>query len=97
MPLPASNQNVGFFFEFYISISCSPLPIDLEIAKTAKKLRKQAKLRKKQSDSTSSLVVNIWKDIELSTDLESDEEAVHFEEEKPHFEEEEPVTETEEE
>ncbi|KAI3748435.1 hypothetical protein L6452_11498 [Arctium lappa] len=73
----------------------SPLPIDLEIEKTAKKLRKQAKLRKKQGESTSSPVVNIWKDIELSTDSESDKEEVHFEEEKPHPEKEEPVTETE--
>ncbi|KAI3706942.1 hypothetical protein L6452_25039 [Arctium lappa] len=73
----------------------SPLPIDLEIEKTAKKLRKQAKLRKKQGESTSSPVVNIWKDIELSTDSESDKEEVHFEEEKPHPEKEEPITETE--
>ncbi|KAI3669357.1 hypothetical protein L6452_40590 [Arctium lappa] len=74
----------------------SPVSIDPEIEKTAKKLRKEAKLRKKQGESSSSPVVNIWKDIDLSTDSES-EEKLHFEEEKPRSEREEPVTETEEE
>ncbi|KAJ9536912.1 hypothetical protein OSB04_029645 [Centaurea solstitialis] len=76
----------------------SPLVFDPEIEKTAKKLRKQAKLRKKQGESTSSPVINIWKDIELSSDSESNTEEQHFEEEdKPLTEQEEPVTETEEE
>ncbi|XP_024965788.1 uncharacterized protein LOC112505988 [Cynara cardunculus var. scolymus] len=72
----------------------SPLPIDPKIEKTAKKLRKQAKLRKKQDASTSSPVFNIWKDIELSSDSEDQTEE---EEEKPHSGQEEPVIETEEE
>ena len=71
----------------------SSLIFDPEIEKTAKKLRKQAKLRKKQSESTSSPVVNIWEDIELSTDSESDTE-LHFEEEKPRTQKEKSVSET---
>ncbi|KAJ9546867.1 hypothetical protein OSB04_019410 [Centaurea solstitialis] len=73
----------------------SPLIFDPEIEKTAKKLRKQAKLRKKQGESTSSPVLNIWKDIDLSSDSESNTEEPHLEEEeKPLTEEEELVTET---
>ena len=71
----------------------SSLIFDPEIEKTAKKLRKKAKLRKKQSESTSLPVVNIWEDIELSTDSESDTE-LHFEEDKPRTQKEKPVTET---
>ncbi|KAJ9538067.1 hypothetical protein OSB04_030800 [Centaurea solstitialis] len=77
--------------------ACSPLVFDLEIEKTAKKLRKQAKLRKKQGESTSSPVINIWKDIELSSDSESNTEERHLEEEEKPLTEEEPVTEAEEE
>ncbi|KAJ9551555.1 hypothetical protein OSB04_015600 [Centaurea solstitialis] len=50
----------------------SPLSIDLEIERTAKRLRKQAKLRKKLGEGPSSPGVNIWQDINLSSD--SDEE-----------------------
>ncbi|KAJ9552130.1 LOW QUALITY PROTEIN: hypothetical protein OSB04_016175 [Centaurea solstitialis] len=50
----------------------SPLSIDLEIERTAKRLRKQAKLRKKLGEGTSSPGVDIWRDINLSSD--SDEE-----------------------
>ncbi|XP_024989321.1 probable protein phosphatase 2C 76 [Cynara cardunculus var. scolymus] len=77
-----------------IEIKDSPLSIDPEIEKTAKKLRKQAKLRNKKDASSSSPVLNIWKDIELSSDSEDQTEE---EEEKPHSEKEEPVIKTEEE
>ncbi|KAJ9542483.1 hypothetical protein OSB04_028989 [Centaurea solstitialis] len=50
----------------------SPTPINLEIERTAKRLRKQAKLRKKLGEGPSSPGVNIWQDINLSSD--SDEE-----------------------
>ncbi|KAJ9542519.1 hypothetical protein OSB04_029025 [Centaurea solstitialis] len=68
----------------------SPLVFDPEIEKTTKKLlRKQAKLRKKQGESTSS---------PLSSNSESNTKERHLEEEeKPLTEEEEPVTENEEE
>ena len=75
----------------------SPLIFDLEIEKTVKKLRKQAKLWKNQGESTSLPVINIWKDIKLSSDSKSNtEEPYSEEEEKPHTKEE-LVTETEEE
>ncbi|XP_023766047.2 uncharacterized protein LOC111914567 [Lactuca sativa] len=50
----------------------TPLPIDSEIERTAKKLRKQAKLRKRQpisgtSSSSTPPVINIWEDILLSS------------------------------
>ncbi|KAK9048798.1 hypothetical protein SSX86_032234 [Deinandra increscens subsp. villosa] len=48
----------------------TPLEIDPEIEKTAKRLRKQAKLRKKFASSSTSTssppVINIWQDIPLS-------------------------------
>jgi hypothetical protein len=73
----------------------SSLIFDPEIEKTAKRLRKQAKLRKKLGESTSSPGVNIWEDIDLSTDSESDTE-IHFAEEKPPTQKHEPVTNTKE-
>ena len=71
----------------------SSLSFDPEIEKTAKRLRKQAKLRKKLGESTSSPGVNIWEDINLSTDSESDTE-LHFEERKPPIQLYEPITKT---
>ncbi|KAJ9553458.1 hypothetical protein OSB04_017503 [Centaurea solstitialis] len=50
----------------------SPTPINLEIERTAKRLRKPAKLRKKLGEGPSSPGVNIWQDINLLSD--SDEE-----------------------
>ncbi|KAK1427528.1 hypothetical protein QVD17_16215 [Tagetes erecta] len=53
-----------------------PLDIDLEIEKTAKKLRKQAKLRKKLTNPSTSTqsppVIDIWQNIPLSSDSESE-------------------------
>ncbi|KAJ9543915.1 hypothetical protein OSB04_023622 [Centaurea solstitialis] len=65
----------------------SPTPINLEIERTAKRLRKQAKLRKRLGEGPSSPGVNIWQDINLSSD--SDEEN----KEKPKKEEEEKLSE----
>ncbi|KAJ9567080.1 hypothetical protein OSB04_003046 [Centaurea solstitialis] len=62
----------------------SPTPINLEIERTAKRLRKQAELRKKLGEGPSSPGVNIWEDINLSSD--SDEEKQKEEEEKPKVE-----------
>ncbi|XP_023772380.2 uncharacterized protein LOC111921039 [Lactuca sativa] len=58
----------------------TPLPIDSEIEKTTKKLRKQAKLRKRQpvsgtSSSSNSPVINIWEDITLSSVSASETES----------------------
>ena len=58
----------------------TPLPIDSEIEKTAKKLRKQAKLRKRQpvsgtSSSSNPPVINIWEDITLSSVSASETES----------------------
>ncbi|KAJ9538412.1 hypothetical protein OSB04_031145 [Centaurea solstitialis] len=79
------------------SCAGSSLVFDPKIEKTTKKLRKQAKLRKKQGESTSSPIINIWKDIDLSSDSDSNMEERHSEEEeKPLTEEEEPVTKTKE-
>jgi hypothetical protein len=54
----------------------TPEPADTEIERTFRKLRKQAKLRKKQPDSESSSstppVKNIWEDIHLSSETETD-------------------------
>ncbi|KAI3690179.1 hypothetical protein L2E82_48154 [Cichorium intybus] len=56
----------------------TPIPVDSEIEKTAKKLRKQAKLRKRQqpgsrtSTSSNPPVINIWKEIPLSSETETD-------------------------
>ncbi|KAI3705049.1 hypothetical protein L1987_75280 [Smallanthus sonchifolius] len=54
----------------------SPLEIDSEIEKTARRLRKQAKLRKKLASSSSSTssppVINIWQDIPLSSESETE-------------------------
>ncbi|KAK9076094.1 hypothetical protein SSX86_004427 [Deinandra increscens subsp. villosa] len=54
----------------------TPLEIDPEIEKTAKRLRKQAKLRKKFASSSTSTssppVINIWRDIPLSSESEPD-------------------------
>ncbi|KAK9072138.1 hypothetical protein SSX86_008570 [Deinandra increscens subsp. villosa] len=54
----------------------TPLEIDPEIEKTAKRLRKQAKLRKKFASSSTSTssppVINIWQDIPLSSESEPD-------------------------
>ncbi|KAJ9566211.1 hypothetical protein OSB04_002177 [Centaurea solstitialis] len=74
---------------FFLQTS-SPLVFGLEIEKRARKLRKQAKLRKKQRESTSSPIINILKDIDFSFDSKSDTKK-----EKPHYEVEESVTETE--
>ena len=54
----------------------TPLPLDSEIEKTTKKLRKQAKHNKWQlipqtSTSSAPLVSNIWEDISLSSENES--------------------------
>ncbi|KAI3692276.1 hypothetical protein L6452_32090 [Arctium lappa] len=80
----------GRFWRDFI-IASTPIPINSEIERTAKRLRKQAKLRKKLGEGPSSPGVNIWKDINLSSD--SDEEK----EENPKIEVEEPKTESEEE
>ena len=48
------------------------MPINLEIERTAKRLRKQAKRQKKLGEGPSSPGVNIWEDINMSSD--SDEE-----------------------
>ncbi|KAK9063928.1 hypothetical protein SSX86_017800 [Deinandra increscens subsp. villosa] len=54
----------------------TPLEIDPEIEKTAKRLRKQAKFRKKFASSSTSTssppVINIWQDIPLSSESEPD-------------------------
>ncbi|KAI3523607.1 hypothetical protein L1887_01861 [Cichorium endivia] len=56
----------------------TPIPVDSEIEKTTKKLRKQARLRKKQqpssrtSTSSNPPVINIWKEIPLSSETETD-------------------------
>ncbi|KAJ9562655.1 hypothetical protein OSB04_007815 [Centaurea solstitialis] len=66
----------------------SPTPINLEIERTAKRLRKQAKLRKKLGEGPSSPGVNIWEDINLSSDSdeEKQKEKQKEEEEKPKVE-----------
>ncbi|KAJ9551268.1 hypothetical protein OSB04_015313 [Centaurea solstitialis] len=63
----------------------SPTPINLEIERTAKRLRKQAKLRKKLGEGPSSPGVNIWEDINLSSDSDEEKrkEKQKEEEEKP--------------
>ncbi|CAI9303998.1 unnamed protein product [Lactuca saligna] len=58
----------------------TPLPIDSEIEKTAKKLRKQAKLHKRQpvsgtSSSSNPSVIKIWEDIPLSSVSASETES----------------------
>ncbi|KAJ9556479.1 hypothetical protein OSB04_011093 [Centaurea solstitialis] len=66
----------------------SPTPINLEIERTAKRQRKQAKLRKKLGEGPSSPGVNIWEDINLSSDSdeEKQKEKQKEEEEKPKVE-----------
>ncbi|KAJ0569236.1 putative retrotransposon gag domain, aspartic peptidase domain superfamily [Helianthus annuus] len=57
----------------------TPLEIDPEIEKTAKRLRKQAKQRKKLASSSSSIssppITNIWQDILLSSESETETES----------------------
>ncbi|KAI3765526.1 hypothetical protein L2E82_15562 [Cichorium intybus] len=63
----------------------TPLELDLEIEKTAKRLRKQAKLRKKQqasqtASSSNPPIIDIWQDLsssETETESESDNNIPH--------------------
>ncbi|KAJ9542794.1 hypothetical protein OSB04_029300 [Centaurea solstitialis] len=66
----------------------SPTPINLEIERTAKRLRKQAKLRKKLGEGPLSPGINIWEDINLSSDSdeENQKEKQKEKEEKPKVE-----------
>ena len=59
----------------------SPVPSILEIERTAKRLWKQAKLRKKVGEGPLSPGVNIWQDINLSSDSDEEKEKPKKEEE----------------